>query len=89
MSNPAARKGDSLAHGGSISTGSCDVFVNGIAAAYVGGSVADCDQHAAAQAVVVGSGSVFINGAAAALVSGKTSCGSAIVTGSGDVFIGS
>ncbi|WP_080436012.1 PAAR domain-containing protein [Burkholderia ubonensis] len=87
MSNPAARVGDAIGHGGAIATGSGDVFTNGISAAYVG-SVAVCGLHCSAQAVVVGSGSVYINGSPAAFVASCTSCGAPVATGSGDVFIG-
>ncbi|WP_080430744.1 PAAR domain-containing protein [Burkholderia ubonensis] len=87
MSNPAARVGDAIGHGGAIVTGSGDVFTNGISAVYVG-CVAVCSVHCSAQAVVVGSGSVFINGSAAAFVACCTSCGAPIASGSGDVFIG-
>ncbi|AOJ72711.1 MULTISPECIES: PAAR domain-containing protein [Burkholderia] len=89
MSNPAARVGDAIGHGGAIVTGSGDVFTNGISAAYVAGSVAVCALHASAQAIAAGSGTVFINNLPAAFVASVTSCGAPVVSGSGDVFIGS
>ena len=88
MGSPAARLGDVIGHGGVVVTGSGDVFINGISAGFVGGSIAVCGPHCSAQAVVLGSGSVFINGLPAAFVGSLTSCGAPIVTGSGDVSIG-
>lgn len=89
MTIPAARVGDAIGHGGVLVTGSGDVFMNGIPAGFVAGSVAVCALHASAQAVVVASGTVFINRLPAAFVGGVTSCGAPIVSGSPDVMIGS
>ncbi|KVK99013.1 PAAR domain-containing protein [Burkholderia ubonensis] len=88
MSNPAARLGDAIGHGGAITSGSGNVFMNGIPAAFVGGSIAVCPVHMSAQAVVSGSGTVFVNGLPAAFVGGVTSCGAPVASGSGDIFIG-
>lgn len=85
---PAARKGDPIGHGGVITTGSCDVLINGLPAAVVGLSQAVCTLHPSCQAVVAGSGTVFINNMPAAFCTGKVSCGSPITAGSPDVLIG-
>ncbi|MGV2293063.1 PAAR domain-containing protein [Trinickia sp. YCB016] len=82
----AARVGDPIAHGGSIASGSGDVFINGQNAAYVGGSSAPCSIHGGGS-VASGAGSVFINGNNAAFVGSSTGCGAAVSNGSPDVFI--
>ncbi|MBC8750725.1 putative Zn-binding protein involved in type VI secretion [Paraburkholderia sp. WC7.3g] len=82
------RKGDPIADGGSVTSGSPSVFVNGIPAGLVGISSVVCSLHPSAQSLVVGSGSVFINDVPAAIVGGSISCGSALSVGSPDVLIG-
>jgi len=84
----AARVGDVTAHGGALCSGSGDVYVNGIPAAMVGVSIAPCALSHGAAPVAVGSGSVFINGVPAARLGDVTGCGAAVITGSGDVYIG-
>jgi len=86
---PAARKDDTIGHGGTVAAGSPSVLINGVPAALVGLSSASCSQHPSSQAVVMGSGTVFINDVPAARVGDKTSCGAPIATGSPDVLIGS
>lgn len=88
MSNGAARVGDVICHGGSVTTGSADVFINGVPAAIVGGSIACCGHGHGSTPVVTGSATVFINGVAAARCGDTVGCGSVIVTGSENVFIG-
>ncbi|TKC89367.1 hypothetical protein FAZ69_10485 [Trinickia terrae] len=82
----AGRLGDPIAHGGSITSGSGDVFINGISAGYVGGSSTACSIHGGGS-VSSGAGSVFINGNPAAIVGGSTGCGAAVSNGSPDVSI--
>lgn len=84
----AARVGDATAHGGALCSGSGNVYVNGIPAAMVGVSIASCALLHGAAPVAVGSGTVFINGVPAARLGDVTGCGAAVVTGSGDVYIG-
>lgn len=83
----AGRLGDVTTHGGAIVTGSGDVYINGLNAAFAGGSVATCALHGAAP-VATGSGSVFINSLPAGRLGDVTGCGAVVATGSGDVFIG-
>ncbi|YCI82270.1 PAAR domain-containing protein [Enterobacteriaceae bacterium] len=82
----AARLSDSISHGGAVTSGSGDVFINGISVARVGDS-ANCSIHGGSS-VACGSGSVTINGAPAARMGDSTGCGAAISSGSGDVLIG-
>ncbi|MGQ8775423.1 PAAR domain-containing protein [Serratia sp. NA_112.1] len=84
---PAARIGDAISHGGAITSGSPNVFINGIPAGVVGISVAACSLHGAS-VVASGSGTVFINGSPAARLGDTTSCGASITCGSGNVLIG-
>ncbi len=84
----AARVGDATNHGGTISSGSGDVYINGIPAAMVNKSVASCAQGHGTTPVVRGSGTVFINNLPAARVDDVTGCGAAIKAGSNDVSIG-
>ncbi|WP_130832943.1 PAAR domain-containing protein [[Erwinia] mediterraneensis] len=88
MSQKAARVGDAICHGGVVTTGSGDVFINGAPAAIAGASSACCGLGHGTTAVVSGSASVFINGAAAARCGDMLGCGSVIVTGSANVFTG-
>ncbi|KLG05272.1 PAAR motif protein [Enterobacter cloacae subsp. cloacae] len=84
----AARVGDVTAHGGALCSGSGDVCINGIPAAMVGVSIAPCALLHGAAPVATGSTSVYINGLPAARLGDLTGCGAAVVTGSGDVYIG-
>lgn len=87
MSNPAARLGDPISHGGSITSGSGTVFINGMPAAFVGGSGCSCSVHGGGS-VTKGSSTVFIHGSPAAIATGKCGCGGDIANGSPNVFIG-
>lgn len=82
----AARLSDAINHGGSVTSGSGDVFINNISAARVGDSV-NCSQHGGGS-IAAGSGSVTINGAPAARLGDPAGCGATISSGSGDVLIG-
>jgi uncharacterized Zn-binding protein involved in type VI secretion len=84
----AARVGDAIGHGGALTTGSPDVYINGIPAGFVT-SAAFCALHVSVQAVAIGSGTVYINGSPAAMVGAVTSCGAPVASGSHDVFVGS
>lgn len=83
----AAKLGDAVCHGGAIASGSGNTTINGSNAAITGGSVATCALHGAAP-IASGSGSVFINGSNAARLGDVSGCGAAVVSGSGDVYIG-
>ncbi|WMD20252.1 PAAR domain-containing protein [Achromobacter seleniivolatilans] len=85
---PAVRMGDKIAHGGSILTGSPDVFINDLPAAFKGASAVCCGLHISAQVVAVGAPLVYINGLNAAHMACCSSCGSPAATASPDVFIG-
>ncbi|WP_454767041.1 PAAR domain-containing protein [Cupriavidus campinensis] len=87
MSHPAARQGDAIGHGGSITSGSGNVFINGVPAAMAGGSSSACSVHGGGS-VAKGSGSVFINGMPAGMVGGICGCGAPVANGSPNVFIG-
>jgi uncharacterized Zn-binding protein involved in type VI secretion len=84
---PAARIGDAICHGGAVVSGSEDVFINNIPASAVGLSAAACALHGGT-VVASGSSTVTINGCPAARIGDVTGCGSAIVSGSGNVLIG-
>ncbi|MBV8270719.1 MAG: PAAR domain-containing protein [Cupriavidus sp.] len=87
MSKPAARVGDSISHGGCVTSGSSNVFINGKAADMAGQSGCSCALHGGST-VSQGSSTVFINGKPASFVSCATGCGASISSGSRDVFIG-
>jgi len=87
MSHPAARLGDPIGHGGSITSGSGNVRINGVPAAMAGGSSYSCSVHGGGS-VSKGSSSVFINGNPAGMVSGVCGCGAPVSNGSPNVFIG-
>lgn len=92
----AARLGDStIPHsgwsGGTITSGSSNVFINGIPASTIGDSgTPHTKPKNPPHGVVVSSGSksVLINGKAAARIGDACSCGSAVGSGSRDVMIG-
>lgn len=73
---------------GSIMAGSPNVLINGRPAARVMDSVA-CSLHGTPDAIGQGASGVFINGLPAARVGDKIVCGGVIVSGSGNVIIGS
>lgn len=78
----------SKAPAGGITSGSSDVFINGLKAAFVQGSVGLCTKHPVPPMVAEGSAKVFINGLPAARKGDKLTCGSVIDSGSENVFIG-
>lgn len=66
-----------------------DVFVNGRGAHRVGDAwAAHCCGVCHASVLAAGSGTVFVNGLALARIGDPVACGSACLTGSGDVFAG-
>jgi uncharacterized Zn-binding protein involved in type VI secretion len=74
---------------GPITTGSANVFVNGIAAARAVKDVVACTKHSAPpKRIAQGSQSVFINSFPAARKSDKTECDGPITEGSPNVTIG-
>jgi uncharacterized Zn-binding protein involved in type VI secretion len=82
----AATIGDVTSDGGEIVSGSCDVFINNIPASKLGSGASST--LVGKTALKTGSGTVFINNCPATRCSDVTACGSVIVTGSSDVFIG-
>ena len=84
----AARKGDQHAcpqtgHSvNAITTGSSNVFINGIPAARLG------DSTSCGATIISGSSTVFINGVPAVITGSATSHGGVIITGSSNVLIG-
>lgn len=83
----AARIGDAISHGGSVTSGSGNVTINNQPAAMQGASSASCSLHGGSS-VSSGSGTVFINNNPAARMGDLTGCGATICSGSGDVLIG-
>jgi len=96
---PVARLSDTFTDGDSISTGSGNVFVNGLPIARLsdrttGHGPPPCFWPSTV--ITTGSGSVFVNGLPVARMTDKhevhccgTSCHDAIInTGSGNVFVG-
>ncbi|APC19413.1 type IV secretion protein Rhs (plasmid) [Pseudomonas frederiksbergensis] len=73
---------------GGITSGSSNVRINGLKAAYVQDSVGICKKHSTPPMVAEGSAKVFINGLPAARKGDKLTCGSVIDSGSENVFIG-
>ncbi|NCB57632.1 MAG: hypothetical protein EOM46_09030 [Gammaproteobacteria bacterium] len=78
-SHACPQKGHSV---NTISSGSDDVFINGLPVARVG------DSTSCGATIVAGSSTVFINGKPAALLGSATSHGGVIISGSGNVLIG-
>ncbi|MFG1172773.1 RHS repeat-associated core domain-containing protein [Erwiniaceae bacterium CAU 1747] len=76
-----------LSPGGTVVTGSGNVFINDRAAAVATLSTVACDSDGSQQ-VAQGSSSVFINGLPAARRGDKTTCDATLMAGSSDVFIG-
>jgi uncharacterized Zn-binding protein involved in type VI secretion/predicted nucleotidyltransferase len=74
---------------GKIARGSPDVFANFKPLARADADIGICSKHGSTPPqIATGSGSVFINGFPAARVKDKLTCGSFILEGSPDVFIG-
>jgi len=92
----AARLGDTCTGHGcwpprASSAGSSNVFINGKPAHRVGdGWSSHCcpNNGCHSSALAAGSGSVFVNGAALGRVGDSVACGSAVASGSGNVFAG-
>lgn len=85
MGKPVARLGDTGSHGGSITTGSSSIPVNGKAVACVG-DIYDCPKHGP-NPIVTGAQSVFGQGNLVAHVGSRTACGATITSGSPDTFV--
>jgi uncharacterized Zn-binding protein involved in type VI secretion len=81
----AVRLGDIGSHGGVVSTGSPDTFVNSRPVARVG-DIYDCPVHGP-NPIVEGSGDVFVNGNAVARVGDTTACGATLTEGSPDTLV--
>lgn len=75
-----ARLGDTGTHGGAISTGSPDVFVNGRAIARVT-DIYSCPIHGP-NPIIKGSRLLTANGLPVARIGDPTACGATIATGS-------
>jgi len=87
MGMPAARLGDAIGHGGSITSGSGNVFINGVPAAIACGSSCSCSLHGGGS-LAKGSSTVFINNMPASMVGGVSGCGAPVANGSPNVFVG-
>jgi uncharacterized Zn-binding protein involved in type VI secretion len=79
------RIGDPGSHGGSVTTGSPDTTVNGLAVARVGDTY-DCPDHGP-NPIVTGSPDTTVNGLAVARVGDTTACGATLQGGSPDVEV--
>lgn len=74
---------------GVITTGSPNVFINGLPAAMVALATGECAMHGGVpNPVMTGAATVFINGKPAARTSDLMACGASIRIGSPNVFIG-
>ncbi|MBF5012706.1 RHS repeat-associated core domain-containing protein [Burkholderia pseudomultivorans] len=71
---------------GNIITGSPDVYVNSMSAAYATLSGVACSKHNPIPLVAQGSTNIFINGRPAARKNDKITCGATIADGSHDTF---
>jgi uncharacterized Zn-binding protein involved in type VI secretion len=74
--------------GAIATTGSSNVFVNGLRAARAHVDMVACSKHPGPIPIATGSGQVYINGMPAARVDDKTGCSAVITKGSGNVYIG-
>lgn len=74
--------------GAIATTGSSNVFVNGLRAARAHVDMVACSKHPGPMPIATGSGQVYINGMPAARVDDKTGCSAVITKGSGNVYIG-
>lgn len=75
----------------SLSSGSPNVFINGIPAGRVGDSYIShgCPDHPPHSGVIAsGSSTVFINGIPAGRIGDPVSCGGSVAEGSPNVFVG-
>ena len=81
-----ARLGDSISHGGEITSASPDVLCNGILVARVGDMV-HCHIHGL-QHITSGVESVQVNGRTVAVIGSGVSCGAHVTTGSFNVIAG-
>lgn len=95
MGTAATRKGDTCSGHGCFpprpsTSGSGDVFVNGIPSVRQGDSYAihSCGDSVHGGSQSQGSGTVFVNGKPMARVGDNVSCGSVASQGSNDVFVG-
>jgi uncharacterized Zn-binding protein involved in type VI secretion len=89
MALPLARVGDEC--GGAIITGSGDVFINGLPAAYVSSHILPhpYGDHVHVATIQTGSGSIFINGQPAAQLGSIATCSvHTVSTASTSVFGG-
>ena len=77
------RIGDSGSHGGTISTGSPNVFINGIAVAR-NGDIYNCAQHGP-NALIASSNDVTANDIAVIKVGDFATCGATMISGSPNV----
>lgn len=74
---------------GQLTTGSRNVFVNGLPATMVELASGDCyNDTGSPRRVATGSSTVFVNGKPAGRVTEMLDCGAVILTGSANVFIG-
>ena len=85
---PGASRKDLDSAGGTIISGSPDVFINGSSAVRVGDKVAKHSKRGAHASPVMTSGSsdVFVNGLPLVREGDSASCGH-VATGSSDVFV--
>lgn len=85
----AARQGSDSA-GGTITSGSSSVYVNGQAVARIGDSVASHgdNEHSGGVSLVQGSSSVFANGIGISRAGDNASCGHSVSPGSSNVIVG-
>jgi uncharacterized Zn-binding protein involved in type VI secretion len=82
MRKPIARLGDTGTHGGAITTGSPDVFVNAIPIARVT-DIYTCAIHGP-NPIIEGSSLLTANGLPVARIGDATACGATIASGSLD-----
>ena len=86
MSEPVARKGDPISHGGVIIEGDSTFKVNGIDVARVG-DLALCSMHGP-QPIVQGSSTVKSSGKEVSYRGALIACGAVISDGSPDTNVG-
>lgn len=75
-----ARVGDAISHGGQITSGSPDIFSDGVSVARIG-DTANCDKHGTVT-IVGSSAEVFADGSGIARIGDQCSCGAVITGGS-------
>jgi uncharacterized Zn-binding protein involved in type VI secretion len=86
LERPIARLGDTGTHGGAITTGSPDVFVNNIPIARVT-DIYTCPIHGP-NPIIMGSSRLFANGLQVARIGDPTQCGATIASGSPNTWDG-